>query len=152
MVSDALLAYLHFAAIFTLVWFLAREWTLLGADAAHADLPRLALMDRNLGFAAMAVLATGLARLVFGAKPSVFYLHNPVFYTKVALFAALGLLSIAPTRCFLQWRRALAADPGFRPDTDAWRRVRRWLLIELHLVAFIPVLAVLMARAVGYRA
>ena len=152
MLLDALLAYLHFSAIFVLVWFLAREWTLLGADAAHADLARLARVDLGYGLAALAVLATGLARLAFGVKPSVFYLHNPVFYTKVLLFAAVGIVSIAPTRCFLQWRRAAADDAGYRPGAQAWRRVRRWVMIELHLIALIPLLAALMARAIGYRA
>jgi uncharacterized membrane protein len=41
--TDAILAYLHFAAIFTLVWFLAKEWTLLRVGAEKIDLERIAL-------------------------------------------------------------------------------------------------------------
>ncbi len=37
--TDAILAYLHFAAIFTLIWFLAKEWTLLRAGFS-SDRPR----------------------------------------------------------------------------------------------------------------
>jgi putative membrane protein len=152
MLLDAVLAYLHFAAIFLLVWFLAREWTLLGAGAEGLDARRLALADMGYGLASLGVLLTGVSRLAFGAKPLVFYLHNPVFHAKVGLFVLVGLLSIAPTRRILQWRRAVAQNAGFRPDATQWRSVRRFVLIELHLIALIPLLAVLMARAIGYQA
>ena len=151
MMTEAILAYLHFAAIFTLVWFLAKEWTLLRAGAQALDLRRLALADLGYGLASVGVLATGLARLLLGAKPVAFYLKNPVFHAKMGVFIVVGLVSIAPTLRILAWRKAAAADPAFRPDEAAWRRVRRWVMIELHGIALIPLLAVLMARAIGYR-
>jgi len=67
--SDAILAYLHFAAIFTLLWFLAKEWTLLKAGVDALDVHRLARADVGYFLAAMAVLATGLGRALAGAKP-----------------------------------------------------------------------------------
>ena len=152
MLLDAVLAYLHFAALFVLIWFLARQWSALAAGVYALDPHRLVRMDSGFGWASLAVLATGVGRLMYGAKPTAFYLHNPVLYTKVGLFLAVGLISIAPTRRFLQWRRQRNADPAFTPTEAQWRQTRRWVSIELHLLAIVPLLAALMARAIGYRA
>jgi len=151
MLQDATLAYLHFAATFLLLWFLAREWTLLGAGPVALDLRRLAFADAGYGVAALGVLATGVGRMSFGARPVAFYLGNPLFHVKIGLFVLVGLVSIAPTVRLLRWRRAAKADAGFHPTAAEWRRVRRWVMIELHLIALIPLFAVLMARAIGFR-
>lgn len=150
MLKEAILAYLHFAAIFTLVWFLAKEWTLLRAGPEAIDFRRLSLADAGYGLSSLAVLATGLARFFIGAKPAVFYLHNPVFYVKIGLFVLVGLASIAPTIRIARWRRAAAENAAFRPDMASWRGVRRWVMIEAHILALIPLAAVLMSRAIGY--
>ena len=149
--KDAIFAYLHFIAIFALVWFLAKEWTLLKSGAGQLDLRRLALADAGFGMSAGGVVAAGVLRRVFGAKPWAFYAHNPVFHTKMALFVVVGLVSIVPTRAFLRWRKAAAADANFRVAESEWQRIKRIVLIEMHLVALIPLLAVLMARGIGYR-
>jgi putative membrane protein len=148
--TDAILAYLHFAAIFTLVWFLAKEWTLLKAGARSLDVRRLALADLGYFLAAMAVLATGLGRALAGAKPWAYYAGNPVFHIKITLFVLVALVSIKPTRVFMRWRKAAAADAAFRIDEREWRLARRMLMIELHLIALIPLAAVLMARGIGW--
>jgi len=149
--KDAIFAYLHFTAIFALVWFLAKEWTLLKAGVDKLDPRRLALADMGFGISAGAVVAAGVARLTWGAKPWAFYAHNPVFHTKMALFVVVGLISIAPTRAFLRWRKAAIADANFRVATAEWQRIKRVVLIEMHLLGLIPLLAVLMARGIGYR-
>jgi putative membrane protein len=149
--KDAILAYLHFAAIFALIWFLAKEWTLLKAGASSLQVQRLAHADIGFALAAVAVLATGASRLLFGAKPMGFYTGNPVFDVKVSLFVLAALISIWPTLAFLRWRRAVAANADFRVDEGEWRRVKRLVLIEMHIVALIPVFAALMARGIGYR-
>ena len=144
--TDAILAYLHFAAIFTLVWFLAKEWTLIKTGAATLDIERLARADAGFGISAGFVFAAGAARAAFGIKGWAFYAHNPAFHLKIALFVLLGLISIAPTRMFLRWRRARRQDAAFRVSEQEWRSARRWLMIELHLLALIPLAAVIMAR------
>jgi putative membrane protein len=149
--KDAILAYLHFAAIFTLLWFLAKEWTLLKVGADQLDLRRLALADMGFGISAGVVLASGLARALAGAKPWQFYSGNPVFHAKVGLFVLVGILSIWPTLAFLRWRKAAAADFSFRVAMSEWRRIKRFVMIEMHLIALIPLLAVLVARGIGYR-
>lgn len=144
--TDAILAYLHFAAIFTMLWFLAKEWTLLRAGAGALDLARLVNADAGFGILSGLVLLTGALRAVFGLKGWSFYAHNPVFHLKVGLFVLVGLLSIAPTRAFLRWRKARRADPAWHVPETEWRRARRFVMIELHLFAIIPFAAVVMAR------
>jgi len=144
--QDAILAYLHFAAIFALVWLLAKEWTLLRGQIDAIDFQRIANADLGFGLAAVAVLVTGALRVFHGAKGAAFYLHNPVFHVKIALFVAVGLVSIAPTLAFLRWRRAWRADAAFRVAPHEVTRVRRLVMVELHLLVLIPLAAVVMAR------
>ncbi|MEP7043379.1 MAG: DUF2214 family protein [Dokdonella sp.] len=144
--TDAILAYLHYLSIFALLWFLAREWTLLNVGVAALDLERLARADAGFGIAAGAVLLSGAARAAFGLKGWAFYAHNPVFHIKITLFVLLGLLSIAPARAFLRWRKAVRADASYRVPAAEWSGARRMVLIELHLLALIPLAAVIMAR------
>jgi putative membrane protein len=148
--TDAILAYLHFAAIFALVWFLAKEWTLLRAGAALLDIDRLARADAAFGLSAGLVFVAGAARAAFGIKGWAFYAHNPVFQIKIGLFVLVGLISIAPTRMFLRWRKARRQDATFRVPQPEWQRARRWLMVELHLIALIPLAAVIMARGLRF--
>lgn len=148
--TDAILAYLHFAAIFILLWFLSQEWTLLRAGADVLDIERLVRADAGFGLLAGIVVATGVARAVWGAKGWAFYAHNPVFHLKIGLFVLVGLLSIQPTRAFLRWRRARRSDPASRVPETEWRRARRWVAVELHLIALIPLAAVVMSRGLRW--
>ena len=144
--TDALLAYFHFAAIFTMIWFLSKEWTLLRAGAGALDVERIARADAGYGALAGIVLLSGALRAVYGLKGWAFYAHNPAFHLKVTLFVLVGLLSILPTRAFLRWRRARRVDPAWRVPETEWRSARRWVLVELHLLALIPLAAVIMSR------
>ncbi len=147
--KEVILAYAHFASILTLVWFLAKEWTWLKRGVDGIDASALARADIGYGIAAVAVLISGVCRVTLGAKPVSFYLHNPVFHTKVSLFVLLGLLSIWPTIVFIRWRKARAADPAFRIPQAEWKLAKRLALVELHLLALIPLAAVIMARGIG---
>ena len=81
--TDAILAYLHFAAIFTLIWFLAKEWTLLRAGAANVDIERLASADAGFGTDGRSSCSSpARLRAAYGAKGWAFYAHNPAFHVK----------------------------------------------------------------------
>ncbi|ANB19452.1 DUF2214 family protein [Dokdonella koreensis] len=149
--TDALLAYAHYASILFLAGYLLCEYLLLRHRDTPPDPAFLARIDIGYFIAAIAVLASGAGRLFFGAKPAAFFLGNPVFHAKISLFVLIGLLSIAPTRAFLRWRRLQREDTGWRIPADQQRRVRLLVLVELHLVALLPLLAALMARGIGYR-
>jgi len=146
---DALLSYVHFSAMFLVFGFLTVEVMLVREpiDARAAVLLRRS--DLWYVGSAVAALATGIARLVLGAKGMAFYAGNPVFWLKLALFVAVLLVSVLPTRQFIRWRSQVAADPQFCAADDERRRIRRLVMIELHLLAFVPLAAALMARGIG---
>ena len=91
----------------------------------------------------------GLLRVFFFEKGAGYYFSNGPFLIKLALFVALALLSIYPTRVFLSWRGAVRA--GRAPDVAAEElgKVRRLLHYELAGIVVILLCAALMARGLG---
>ena len=146
---EPLIAYLHYLSIILLGAFLTAELAVCRPPIGAAQVRQLPKLDIVFFGAAMLALATGLLRLFFYAKGLAFYLPNPAFIAKMALYVAIALISIVPTRRFIGWRRALDAG-GSAPDADAVSRVRRLLHLELALLALMPLLAVLMARGIGH--
>ncbi|CBJ38857.1 conserved hypothetical protein; putative TRANSMEMBRANE PROTEIN [Ralstonia solanacearum CMR15] len=147
--SDALLAYLHYLSIFTLIVFVTAEAVVLRPDMTPAIRRRLSIYDAVYGASAGAVLVSGLLRLFYGAKGVAFYVHNPVFHIKMGLFVLVALMSIPPTVTILRWKRQGKTLPDFVPTPAEIAKVRRWVMLEAHLIIFIPLAAVLMARGIG---
>ena len=139
----------HVLAILTLVVFLASEAALCRTEWLNAAVvERLARVDAIYAVAAVAVLATGFLRTWLGAKGMGWYWTNPLLHVKLALFVAVGLISIKPTLMFMRWRRELRAS-GALPAPDQVRLARRLVMVEAHLVAVIPLAAVFLARGFG---
>jgi len=143
---DAILAYLHFMAIFGLFATLAREMWLLRVGAASLDIEMLARTDRSFGIHAGVVLVTGVLRASLGIKGAAFYMHNPAFHLKIGLFVLAALISIAPTIAFLRWRKARRADPSWRVPDAEWQRAKKLVRLEMVIIALIPLAAVIMSR------
>jgi putative membrane protein len=99
---------------------------------------------------ALAILIVGFLRVAYGAKGAAFYMHNPMFWAKIAAFAAVGLISIKPTLRILAWQKRAKADAAFVPAMDEVNALRRTMLLEIHVFALIPIFAAMMARGVGY--
>jgi putative membrane protein len=146
---DALLAYLHFIAIFTLFGYLITEAVLLKGTLDAAGIRRLGRIDLIYFGVAIAVLATGILRLVFGAKGADFYLQAWPIYVKIGLFLLVGIISVAPTLAFIRWRRHLDHDAAWQVPAEELRRTRRLVMIELHIAGMIPLFAVIMARGLA---
>jgi putative membrane protein len=149
MFTDWALASLHHLAIFTLAATLAAELAILTIDINTKAIGRLARIDMVYGLSAMAVVIAGIARVIWGAKGYEYYLANHIFWTKMALFLIVGLLSIAPTVRYLAWARRLRGDAAFRPETSEVARMRAYLWAEAAFFLAIPVAAAAMARGYG---
>ena len=143
------MVYLHIVAMILIAVFLAIEYLVCVPGLARERVKLLARIDLLYLIAAVLALATGVARLVWYGKGAVFYLHNPVFYLKLALFVAIGLISIPPTIQYLRWMRLTKTSAGAVAADFEVLRSRRYVLVELVLFALIPLLAVLMARGIG---
>lgn len=148
---DAFLSYLHYTAIFILFAFLAAELTLLRNRPDASTIRLLGRVDLAYFGSAIVVFVTGLLRMVWGAKGADFYLGSWPIYAKLALFVAVGAISVAPTLAFVRWRRMLDHEPAWQVPEEERAKMRRILLIEVHLAAMIPVFAVVMARGLGSR-
>ena len=146
---EALLAYAHFLAILTMVVFISSEAALCRPEWINARVvERLGKVDMVYGIAAGAVLLTGIARTWWGIKGTSWYWTNGLLHLKLALFIAVGLMSIKPTLMFRAWLKQLKAG-GALPDEAQVRLARKWVMIQAHLVAIIPLAAVFLARGFG---
>ena len=151
MTLEALLAYAHLLAILTMVVFISSEAALCRPEWINPKVvERLASIDRVYGIAAGAVLLTGLARTWWGVKGTAWYWGNGLLHLKLALFIAVGLLSIKPTLMFIRWRRQLRAS-GAMPEQAQVRQARKLVMVQAHLIALIPLAAVFLARGFGAR-
>lgn len=149
MTQEALLAYAHILAFLTMIVFLTSEAALCRPEWMSAQIVnRLAVVDRIYGIAAMAVLATGLARIFLGAKGAGYYWSNWLLHVKFGLFVVAALVSIPPTIRFIRWQKALRAS-GALPSEDEVRRTRKLVMIQAHIIPFIPLAAVFLARGFG---
>ncbi len=151
MITDALLAYFHFSAIFLLFAFLTVEAMLLRNPLDAAAMRLIARVDMWYFAAAILAVASGVMRMFWGAKGIDFYTANPMFQIKAGLVIAIGILSFPPTMQFMRWSKKLMANPDFVAPEGERRRVRRMVMIALHIAALLPLVAVLMTRGIGYR-
>ena len=146
--AEPLLSYLHYLSIILTGGFLIGELVMCRPEITPEQRRRLPGIDVVFFVAALLALATGLLRLFFYAKGVSFYVGNPFFWVKMALYVIIAAMSIAPTRAFGRWKRALDAG-GAPPTAPEIAGVRRLLHVELGLLALLPLMAVLMARGIG---
>lgn len=141
--DDVAIRYLHFLAIMVMSSCLAAEHLLLTREISARRLRRLLLLDSLYGLSALTALGAGLALWLWVGKPASFYTSNPVFHLKLAVFVAIGLLSIYPTLFFIRQRKS-GEGVIVVPGSIFWL-----VRTELVLLALMPLLAVVMARGYG---
>ncbi|MGQ0537793.1 MAG: DUF2214 family protein, partial [Gemmatimonadaceae bacterium] len=127
------------------VWTRAR---LLRGTLERADLQRVFAVDIWWGVAALLWVATGLTR-VFASmeKSTTYYLHNHIFWTKMAVFLLVIVLEFRAARTLAGWRRQVSR--GGMPDTSAAAGLARISTFEAALVVVMVLLATAMARGYG---
>ncbi|VXC33470.1 DUF2214 family protein [Massilia sp. 9I] len=148
---DFFLASVHHLIVFGIAAVLAAELALMRPAAMSPHTVRLlGRFDAAYGLLAIAILFVGFARVWRGAKGADFYMDNPMFWAKIVAFAVVGVLSIRPTMRIASWQKALKLDAAFVPAQEEIARVRRTMLLEVHVFALIPIFAAAMARGIGY--
>ena len=146
MLTDLVLAILHHLAILTLIVLLAFEFALLRPGITADMLRRVTNVDAAYGASAGLVVVIGVSRVIWGAKGAEFYLSNPWFWAKMGSLLCIGLLSIPPTLALLKWRKARALDAAFLPNDGEVARLRRFVHVEVGLLALVVAFAAAMAR------
>jgi putative membrane protein len=145
----ASLSWLHFVFAFILVGALAAESFILRLPIDSRTARVLLRADMFYGVSSILLILAGISRVLWGEKGWAYYQVQPFFWAKMATFAAIGILSITPTRAFMRWVKAFNADATFAPPEAEVKKVRRLVTIEVHLVALLLLFATLMARGIG---
>ena len=148
MILRWLFAALHLLALplgMTAVWMRASALSMLPDERA---LRRAFSADAAWGAAAGLWLVTGLIRAFAGLeKGTGYYVGNHVFWTKMALFALVFALEIAPMMALIGWRRSAKRgepiDFGRAPRFARTSRIQAWILVAIVLAA------TAMARGIG---
>lgn len=146
MTLEAVLAALHLVAILTFVVFLSSQAALCRIEWLNAAVvERLARLDVINGVAGAVMLASGVARVLWGVKGASWYLSQPLFHLKITLVLAMVVLSFLPSLAFRRWCRQLRST-GALPAADEVAKVRRWVMIQSHVLPVVAVIAVFWAR------
>jgi putative membrane protein len=113
-----------------------------------AGLRRVFYADSWWGIAALLWIGTGLVRAFGGLeKGSAYYLHNHLFWGKMALLVVILLLELGPMMGLIRWRLQLAR--GEQPDTSSAPAFARISLLQAVLVMLMVLAATGMARGYG---
>lgn len=127
------------------IWARARA---LSGPLDRAGFRRVFYADTWWGVSAMLWIGTGLVRVLAGLeKGTDYYLHNHVFWIKMALLLAILVLEISPMLALIRWRTQVAR--GESPDTSAAGRFARISYIQAVIVVLIVLAATAMARGMG---
>ncbi len=142
MVRDALLHFLHVTRIFTLASLLIDEALLLHPLLSRERATQLQIVDRWYGAVAGFVIVTGVLLVFFGVKGASYYAHSAVFWTKMAIFVAIALLSIVPTVAFLRWDGRRLENGSVVLDLYEYRyeyrRLRNVVWVQIGLFVLLP--------------
>jgi putative membrane protein len=149
MFINAFFAFLHFLAAFGVVATVTTEWLTLNRTPSHAEALRLQRIDTVYGIFAMLLLVVGFLRVFHFEKSSAYYFSNHFFWTKLALFAIVGLLSIYPTVQFLGWRKDTREGRSPVLTEPQFLKLRLILRLEVSLLVAIAFCASMMAKGLG---
>ena len=149
LLKSASVAYVHYLSFVICFGALVFERISLKASPNRQEAISMVIADVIYGIAGLALLISGIYRVLKFGQGSEFYTENPIFWTKMVVFALVGSLSLYPTITYVLW--AIPLSKGTLPQVTEALASRLRLIINVELVGFasIPFLATLMARGVG---
>ena len=149
LLKSASVAYIHYLSFMVCFGVLIYERISLKANPSRQEAISMVFADIIYGIAGIALLLSGIYRVTKFGQGSEFYTQNPIFWTKIIIFAFVGSLSLYPTITYVLW--AIPLSKGTLPKVTEKLVSRLKLVINIELIgfAFIPFLATLMARGVG---
>lgn len=145
----AVFAWLHLLAAGTAAGLLLAEYWLCRRMPDRSQVRLLAIVDLGYFLALIASLATGLARLLYFGQEPQYYLANRLFWLKIAILVAVGLLATLQGAQYQRWSWEARTAPAFAPLGREVDRVRAGIALGLALWLVLPLVAVLVARGYG---
>ena len=149
LLKSASVAYIHYLSFMICFGALIYERISLKVNPSRKEAISMVVADIIYGIAGIALLISGIYRVIKFGQGAEFYTQNPIFWTKIVVFALVGSLSLYPTITYVLW--AIPLSKGTLPKVTDSLVSRLRLIINIELVGFasIPFLATLMARGVG---
>ena len=149
LLKSASIAYIHYLSFMVCFGALIYERISVKANPDRKEAISMVVADIIYGIAGVALLVSGIYRVIKFGQGSEFYTQNPIFWTKIVVFALVGSLSLYPTLTYVLW--AIPLSKGTLPKVSDNLVSRLKLIINVELVGFasIPFLATLMARGFG---
>ena len=147
--KSAGIAYIHYVSFMFCFAALALERKLIKTDPNRQEAITMVIIDVVYGVAGLALLISGILRVLYFGQGSEFYTENPLFWWKICIFIFVGTLSLYPTITYILWSIPLTKGelPEVRPALVD--RLKLILNIELTGFALIPIFATFMARGLG---
>ena len=149
LIENASVAYVHYLSFMLCFGALIYERISLKVDLDRKEAIAMVLADIVYGVAGIALLVSGIYRVIKYGQGSDFYTENPVFWAKMITFGLIGSLSIYPTVTYILWSLPLSKGKLPKISNNLVSRLRLIINIELLGFSSIPFLATLMARGVG---
>ena len=148
-IKNALIAYVHYLSFMVCFGALIFERISVKTAPNKKEAISMVVADIIYGIAGIALLISGIYRVIKFGQGSDFYTHNPIFWTKIIIFAIVGSLSLYPTVTYILW--AIPLSKGNLPEVAENLVARLKLILNIELVGFslIPLFATLMARGIG---
>tara|TARA_Y100001968_G_scaffold331627_1_gene386911 strand:- start:60 stop:542 length:483 start_codon:yes stop_codon:yes gene_type:complete len=147
--KSASVAYIHYLSFMICFGVLIYERISLKPNPNRKEAISMVIADIIYGIAGVALLLSGVYRVIKFGQGSEFYTQNPIFWTKIIIFALVGSLSLYPTITYVLWAIPLSKDTLPKVTENLVSRLRLIINIELVGFASIPFLATLMARGIG---
>lgn len=147
-IPTSLGAYAHYASAMAALGAAAAQRTILKPGLSKEDENILGTLNILYVVAIAVILFSGNVRIEF-EKGVAFYLHETLFWLKMALVGVQVGLSIFPAVTLV--RRQMNRDEEYKPMSDELvKRMQQVLNAEISGLLFIPMLGSLMARGVLY--
>ena len=150
-IKSASAAYIHYLSFMVCFGALIFERVSLKVNPNKTEAISMIVADIVYGIAGVALLVSGIYRVLKFGQGVDFYTHNPIFWTKIVIFALIGSLSLYPTITYILW--AVPISKGNLPNVSSNLVTRLKLMINIELLGFtlIPFFATLMSRGIGIK-
>lgn len=148
-IRNALVAYVHYLSFMICFGALIFERISLKTNPKKKEAISMVIADVIYGIAGIALLVSGIFRVIKFGQGADFYTQNPIFWIKITIFALVGSLSLYPTVTYILW--AIPLSKGKLPEVTSNLVSRLKLILNIELIGFalIPLLATLMTRGIG---
>lgn len=144
--TSSITAYLHYLGFMLAFAAVTVEFFNFKKEMTLDEAKKVAFADGAYGIAALVILVTGILRVLYFGKGTDYYLSNPFFQAKIAVFIILSLLSLYPTFTFILWFKDLQKGQTPQVEISKVNLISGMIKGELFCFILLPLLAAIMAR------